>query len=79
MNVSFAAGDQEPEKDKENGFIYPEGFVPFNLDEPLLYLLNREGMYPADSGEKGEEKNDRMLFWNILDRLTSMEYEDELI
>ena len=79
MIFACAAIGQEPEKDKENGFIYPEGFVPFNLDEPLLYLLNREGMYPADSGEKGEEKNDRMLFWNILDRLTSMEYEDELI
>ena len=75
MIFACAAVGQEPEKDKENGFIYPEGFVPFNLDEPLLYLLNREGMYPADSGEKGEEKNDRMLFWNILDLLTSMEYE----
>lgn len=79
MVFACAAVGQEPEKDEEKGFIYPEGFIPFNLDEPLLYLLNREGMYPSDSVVRGEEKGENMLFWNIMNLFTSMEYEDEFL
>lgn len=78
MVFACAAVGEEPRQDADKGFIYPEGFVPFNLDEPLLYLLNREGMYPAKDIAEEEQENGNPFFKNILQVIWNMEYGDEM-
>ena len=69
-----AAAGGEPVRNEESGcFEYPENFVPFNLDEPILYLMNREGLYPAHEDEElGGERIGWM--WKVIDAIVKEEY-----
>lgn len=73
-----AAAGGEPVKNEETGcFEYPEGFVPFNLDEPLLYLMNREGLYPAHEDEELSGERTGGPLWKVLESLVREEYGDD--
>lgn len=69
-----AAAGGEPVRNEESGcFEYPENFVPFNLDEPVLYLMNGEGLYPAHEDEElGGERIGWL--WKVMEAIVKEEY-----
>lgn len=73
-----AAVGSEPLKDEQSGkFMYPEGFVPFNLDEPFLYLMNRDGLYPAHKDEVREGKIFSDVLGAFVETFIDEEYGEE--
>ncbi|MDO4804506.1 MAG: hypothetical protein Q4A32_06785 [Lachnospiraceae bacterium] len=73
-----AAVGEEPTKKGENGFVYPDDFVPFNLDEPLLYLLNRDGMFLTDLKEKANSPKEESLWERMLNFFKELHLEEIL-
>lgn len=65
-----AAAGAEPVRNDDSGcFEYPENFVPFNLDEPILYLMNREGLYPAHEDEELGGQQTGNVLWTVFEAL----------
>lgn len=62
-------GEEPVWNEKGGTFEYPEGFVPFNLDEPLLYLMNREGLYPAHEDEAKESRRLTGFFEGLMNKI----------